>query len=51
MKKPAFIEAYRYLYGATKKQAENAYKTASEAYIQAIIDSMKQDAKSAFYND
>lgn len=49
--KADFISAYCYAYGATKAQAGEVYKTASPDYIQAIIDSMKQDAKRTFYND
>lgn len=49
--KETFINAYIYAYGATRKEAERAYKTASPAYIAAIIDSMRNEAKSAFYND
>ena len=49
--KNTFISAYIYCYGATKREAEKAYKNASINYIQAVIDSMKTDAKKAFYND
>ena len=51
MNKTAFIDAYRAAYGATKKEAEKAYKEASADYIKAIIDGAKQEARKAFYND
>ena len=46
-----FINAFIYCYGSTRKDAEKAYKNATPEYIQAIIDSMKQDARGAFYQD
>ena len=49
--KAKFLTAYIYLYGGTKKHAENVYKTASAAYIAAVIDSYYQDCKLGFYND
>lgn len=49
--KNTFISAYMYCYGATKRDAEKAYKNANIEYIRAIIESLKNDAKSAFYND
>ena len=49
--KADFISAYIYAYGATKKEAANVYKTASAAYISAVIDSQKHDATAAAYED
>ena len=49
--RPAFIEAYRYLYGATIEQAEKAYKVAEPSYTHTIVDSYKMDCRKAFYND
>ena len=49
--KTDFITAYMYLYGATKAEAVKAYKTATPGYISAIIDSIKQDAHKAFFED
>lgn len=46
-----FINAYIYAYGATKKEAEKAYKAASVNYIKAIIEGYRQDTRKAFYND
>ena len=51
MEKIQFIEAYCYCYGASKKRAQEVYKTADKGYISAIIESMKTDSKKAFYND
>lgn len=49
--KKDFIEAYRYLYGATIKEAQKAYSGSGDEYKKAIIESLKADAKKAFYND
>lgn len=49
--KEKFIKAYQYCYGATRKEAEKAFREATPAYIAAIIESMNQDAHRAFYND
>ena len=49
--KKRFIDAYIYCYGATKKEAEAVYKTASPEYIYAVIESAQQDGRKAFYND
>ena len=49
--RPSFIQAYRYLYGATIEQAEKAYKAAEPSYTWTVVDSWKYDARSSFYND
>lgn len=49
--RPAFVSAYRYLYGATIAEAEKTYKTADASYTWSIVESFKTDARSAFYND
>lgn len=49
--KQDFISCYMYLYGATKKEAAAVYKRVNDDYKKAVVDSIKQDAKSAFYND
>ena len=49
--RPAFIEAYRYLYGATAQEANEAYKKAEPSYTHTIVESYRYDARSSFYND
>lgn len=49
--KKEFINAYCYLYGATKEQAKRVYKTTDIKYIQAVIDSYNFDVKKSFLND
>ena len=49
--RPSFIQAYRYLYGATIEEAEKAYKEAEISYTWTIVDSWKYDARTSFYND
>jgi len=49
--KSEFIAAYCYLYGATKTKAAAVYKQVNNEYKKAIIESLKADAKKAFYND
>lgn len=51
MQKQDFINAYIYLYGTSKKEAEKAYKNASKDYINEIINTFKNDAAKTFYND
>lgn len=46
-----FVDAYKYLFGGTKKAAEKVYKTASESYIKACIDAFERNAKVSFYHD
>lgn len=50
-RKAKFINAYAWMYDATKKAAEKVYKTASEEYIDVIIEGFEQNAKSCFYKD
>lgn len=49
--KARFVDAYIYAYGSTKKAAAEVFKTASPAYIAAIIDGLKQDATRAAFED
>lgn len=49
--KARFVDAYIYAYGSTKKAAAEVFKTASPAYIAAIIDGLKQDAARAAFED
>ena len=50
-RKTKFIDAYTWMYGGTKKEAEMVYKTAGKEYIDMIIDGFKENAKQGFYND
>ena len=49
--RPSFIEAYRYLYGATIEEAERVYKTAEISYTWTVVDSFRYDSRKAFYED
>lgn len=49
--KSEFIDAYKYLFGGTKKATEKVYKTASESYIKACIEAFERNAKVSFYYD
>lgn len=49
--KQEFINAYKYAYGSTIKQAIEVWKNASEEYINAIVDGYKMDCRKAFYED
>ena len=49
--KKDFVDAYMYCYGATKTAAIKAYKNATQEYIEAVIDSLKQDSKKSFNCD
>ena len=49
--KREFVNAYMWMYGATKKEAEQAYKKVNKEYQEAIRDGFKQNAKQAFIND
>lgn len=51
MMKNDFITAYTWLYGASKKGAGQVWKTASEEYKKAIIETFENNAKQNFYND
>lgn len=46
-----FIEAFCWMYGVSKAEADKAYMTSSEKYIEAIIDCYKSNCKKAFYED
>ena len=51
----AFITAYMYSYGATKKEAARVYRDClineNIGYIEAIIDGYYNETKKAFYED
>lgn len=49
--KAEFVDAYRYLFGGTKKAAEKVYKTADVHYINACIEAFERNAKVSFYYD
>ena len=49
--KQKFIDAYTSLYGGTKKQANNIYKTSSNTYINTVIGWFDDQSKLCFYND
>ena len=49
--KQEFLNAYIWMFGATKKEALKAWKQASESYKQAIIEGYHGNAQKAFYND
>lgn len=53
--KKDFITAYTWMYGSTKKQAEQTYRRAMEIadynYIKETINCFKDNAKRAFYDD
>lgn len=53
--KKDFINAYTWMYGSTKKQAEQTYRRAMEiadySYIREIINCFESNAKKAFYDD
>jgi len=46
-----FITAYMWMYGSSKKEAEQVYRKVNKEYQEAIIDGFKQNAKQAFIND
>lgn len=46
-----FIEAYCWMYGVSKAEADKAYTTSSKKHIKAIIDCYKSNCKKAFYED
>lgn len=46
-----FIEAYCWMYGRTKKQANFAYKIYSDKTIKDVVDTYKRNCKKAFYED
>ena len=46
-----FINAYRALYGGTKDNARRVWRATDKEYHDLIIESFKQNAREAFYND
>jgi hypothetical protein len=46
-----FINAYIALYGGTKGNACKIWRATDKEYHDLIIDSFKQNAHAAFYND
>lgn len=51
MDRKDFIIAYIWMFGTTKKEAKEVYKTASESYIREIIHGFKKNAKVSLYYD
>lgn len=51
MYKDNFVKAYIYNFRSTKKEALQAFKTTDRKYQNAIIESFKHDARSAFNDD
>lgn len=49
--KERFITAYKWSYGATRKEALEVYRKATPEYINAIIDGFELNAKKSFYDD
>ena len=46
-----FINAYIALYGGTKDNARRVWRATDKKYHDLIIESFKQNAHEAFYND
>ena len=46
-----FINAYIALYGGTKDNARQVWRATDKEYHDSIIESFKQNARKAFYND
>lgn len=51
MNKKAVIDAIMYCYGMNKAEATRFYMKISETTRREILNSLKHDAKQAFYND
>ena len=49
--KKEFIEAFCWMNGVSKAEADKAYTTSSKKHIKAIIDCYKSNCKKAFYED
>lgn len=49
--KEKFVEAYKWLFGGTKKAATIAYKNNTKEYILAIIATYYSETKKSFYKD
>ena len=49
--KKIFVDAYVWMYGVTKKEAMEAYKTTDANYHNVIIKCFRDNAKASFYND
>lgn len=49
--KNEFITAYRWAFGATVKQAKEAWKKESDSYKFEIVKGWKIQCELAFYND
>lgn len=50
-KKHDFVTAYTWLFGATKRNAEQVYRTANSDYINAIIRGFMRNASACAYTD
>ena len=51
MNKTLFINAYIWIFGTTRKDAVEAWKTLSNDYKEIIIETYENNFKSSFYND
>lgn len=51
MHKKAFVIAYTWMYGGTKKEAKEAYKHSDDDYKSAIIECYECNAQKEFYCD
>ena len=49
--KRQFVIAYRELYGATYKQANEVWKNATCEYIIVVVESYLKTSNDCFYND
>ena len=49
--KQLFVEAYQWMYGASKATAEVAFKNSKEEYVLSIIECYKSFCKDRFYYD
>ena len=49
--KKIFVDAYVWMYGVTKKEAMEAYKTTDANYHDVIIKCFLDNAKASFDND
>lgn len=50
-KKDWFVKAYCWMFGSTKKKALEVYKASDPSCIDTIVDTFRDNAKKAFYED
>ena len=46
-----FANAYSYCYGTSVKFAKEVYKSASEQFIKAVIESYENDSRNSWFED